>query len=83
MFKIDFVQKNLYTQLAFDRDDLHLGHVSTPFIFFFCTLLNNADSKKYPDIILEGGKQILLFFSGRKVRKQWNIQEGHYRNSLI
>jgi hypothetical protein len=42
-------------------------------LIFFFTLLNTADSKKYPDIILEGGKQILLFFSGRKVRKQWNI----------
>ena len=28
-----------------------------------------ADSKKYPDIILEGGKQILLFYSGKKVRQ--------------
>jgi hypothetical protein len=31
-------------------------------------LTDVVDSKKYPDIILEGGKQTLLFFSGRKVR---------------
>jgi hypothetical protein len=45
-------------------------HINVGVAILINTLLltDVVDSKKYPDIILEGGKQTLLFFSGRKVR---------------